>query len=241
MRTVRLSPRGFRVLCLVAVTPTIPAYADFRPVLPSDRRRASGGCYQRVAYYDNYIYFNVGHGWRAWGRFRLQPGQPVKPERYRGDPARRTAGIKVANRLPLPGALGSSRTSPLSIRSDARNRRIRRAAEEAQGSGPDAVMSVSNIAGVVTLSLRRRRDSGIVALTSADKNHPTFVTTDHVCQPARIITDVEYAPGRRRQRRTFMRPPTTTPSIRYLRAGVIKFDLCRLGDTQSTHEGPRAD
>ncbi len=215
----------FAIICLCAVAATMPAYADSQPVLHPTVLGQVGGVTNAVAYYDNYIYFNVGPRLASMAIASGQPGQPVKPARYGailpGVPqdievvngylylALGNAGVAVVN----PGTLGIVSYAGLP--------------EDAQGSGTDAVMSVSNIAVASRYLYGAVGSSGIVAYDlGPSKNAPVYVKTTTFANPVRNITDVEFAPGADSGSAGSLYASANNNAVDpALRGGVLKFDL----------------
>jgi len=225
MRTARFLLGVFAILCLFAVASTIPAYADSQPVLHPTVVGQVGGVTNAVAYYDNYIYFNVGPRLASMAISSAQPGQPVKPQRYGAILPGVPQDIKVANGY-LYLALGSA---GVAVVNPGTLGIVAYAAlpEDAQGSGADAVMSVSNIAVASRYLYGAAGISGIVAYDlGPTKNHPTFVKTTTFANPARIITDVEYAPGADGGSAGTLYASANNNAVDpALRGGVMKFEL----------------
>ena len=97
MRNARFLLGVFAILCLFAVASTTPAYADSQSVLHPTVVGQVGGVTNAVAYYDNYLFFNVGPRLASMALSSAQPGQPFKPERYGPTLPGVPQDIKVAN------------------------------------------------------------------------------------------------------------------------------------------------
>ena len=224
MRTARFLLGVFAILCLFAVASTIPAYADSQPIFHPTVVGQVGGVTNAVAYYDNYIYFNVGPRLASMAISSAQPGQPFKPERYGGVLPGVPQDIKVANgylylalgsggvAVVNPGTLGIVGYAALP--------------EDTQGS-TDALMSVSNIAVTSRYLYGAAGVSGIVAYDlGPSKNRPTYVTTTKFANPVRIVTDVEYAPGTDGGSAGTLYASANNNAVDpALRGGVLKFAL----------------
>lgn len=225
MRKARFLLWVLAILCLFAVAPTTPAYADSQPVLHPTVVGQIGGVTNAVAYYDNYLYFNVGSRLASMAVSSAQPGQPFKPERYGPILPGVPQDIKVANGY-LYLALGNA---GVAVVSPATLGIVGYAAlpEDAQGSGADAVMSVSNIAVASRYLYGAAGVSGIVAYDlGPSKNHPTYVKTTTFGNPIRIITDVEYAPGADGGSAGTLYASANNNAVDpALRGGVMKFEL----------------
>ena len=225
MRKARFLLGVFAILCLFAVASTTPAYADSQPVLHPTVVGQVGGVTNAVAYYDNYLYFNVGPRLASMAVSSAEPGQPFKPQRYGpvlpGVPqdikvangylylALGNAGVAVVN----PGTLGIVGYATLP--------------EDAQGGGADGAMSVSNIAVASRYLYGAAGVSGIVAFDlGPSKNRPTYVKTTTFVSPVRIITDVEYAPGADSGSAGTLYASANNNAVDpALRGGVMKFEL----------------
>jgi hypothetical protein len=225
MRKARFLLGVFAILCLFAVAATIPAYADSQPVLHPTVVGQVGGVTNAVAYYDSYIYFNVGPRLASMAISSAQPGQPFKPQRYGAVLPGVPQDIKVANGY-LYLALGSA---GVAVVNPGTLGIVGYAAlpEDAQGSGADAVMSVSNIAVASRYLYGAAGISGIVAYDlGPSKNQPTYVKTTTFANPVRIITDVEYAPGADSGSAGTLYASANNNAVDpALRGGVMKFDL----------------
>ncbi len=99
--------------------------------------------------------------------------------------------------------------------------------EAAQGSGDDAVMSVSNIAVASRYLYGAAGASGIVVYDlGPSKNALTYVKTTTFANPVRNITDVEYAPGADSGSAGTLYASANNNAVDpALRGGVLKFEL----------------
>ena len=224
MRTARFLLGVFAILCLFAVASTIPAYADSQPVLHPTVVGQVGGVTNAVAYYDNYIYFNVGPRLASMAISSAQPGQPFKPERYGAILPGIPQDIKVGNGY-LYLALGNA---GVAVVSPSTLGLVAYAAlpEAAQGNG-DALMSVSNIAVASRYLYGAVGSSGIVAYDlGPSKKAPVYVQTTTFANPVRNITDVEYVPGADAGSAGSLYASANNNAIDpALRGGVLKFQL----------------
>jgi hypothetical protein len=225
MRKARFLLGVLAILCLFAVAATIPAYADSQPIFHPTVVGQIGGVTNAVAYYDNYVFFNVGPRLASMAIASAQPGQPVKPERYGPILPGVPLDIKVANGY-LYLALGNAGVAvvnpgTLAIVGYADLPEI------AQGNGVDASMSISNIAVASRYLYGAAGISGIVAYDlGPSKNHPAYVSTTLFAKPVRIITDVEYAPrADSGSAGTLYASANNNAADPTLRGGVLKFEL----------------